>query len=157
MMIFTEIIIDAASSAVRQAFLNFATLPTYHTSFFQSIHLRNHDDGPAKPGDPLICTVHNIPFPTIVEVNTASVFSWRGYIIWNWMFNGLYSFQFEPLDTDGTKTRFVQWEELGGLLGGALWLFGRRKVVAGFNNFNGDLKRHIEKGQNSGQDVYFAQ
>ncbi|RDK37610.1 hypothetical protein M752DRAFT_279616 [Aspergillus phoenicis ATCC 13157] len=148
-MLFTEIIINAAPSAVREAFLDFASLPTYHTSFYQSIHLPNQH-GPAKPGDSLICTVDNIPYPAIVEVNTSSEFTWRGYIFWNWLFNGLHSFKFEPLDTDSTKTRFVQCEEWGGLLGGALWLIGRRKMVTGFNNFNEDLKRHMEVSQVSG-------
>ncbi|PYH65782.1 uncharacterized protein BO88DRAFT_457010 [Aspergillus vadensis CBS 113365] len=109
------------------------------------------------PGDHLICTVDNIPWPAIVEVNTASVFTWRGYILWNWLFSGLHSFKFEPLDADSTKTRFVQCEEWGGLLGGALWMVGRRKMVTGFNNFNEDLKRHLEKAPVSGKNVRLAQ
>ncbi|SPB51084.1 unnamed protein product [Aspergillus niger] len=149
-MLFTEVVINAAPWAVREAFLDFAVLPTYHTSFYQCIEVPNQK-GAAKPGDGLVCTIDNIPYPAIVEVNTAGEFTWRGYFVWNWIFNGLHSFKFEPLGEDASRTRFVQCEELGGLLAGALSLVGRQRMLAGFSRFNEDFKRHVERAYNSGQ------
>lgn len=131
-------------------FLDFATLPKYHTSFYQSIEIQNQGGSPG-PGDRLVCTIDNIPYPAIVEVNTAGEFTWRGYFVWNWIFNGLHSFKFEPLDDHGTRTRFVQCEELGGLLAGLLSLVGRQRMLAGFTRFNEDFKQHVERLYRSGQ------
>ncbi|KAI2817936.1 hypothetical protein CBS115989_5488 [Aspergillus niger] len=105
-MLFTEVVINAAPWAVREAFLDFAVLPTYHTSFYQCIEVPNQK-GAAKPGDGLVCTIDNIPYPAIVEVNTAGEFTWRGYFVWNWIFNGLHSFKFEPLGEDASRTRLA--------------------------------------------------
>ncbi|PYH42551.1 SRPBCC domain-containing protein [Aspergillus saccharolyticus JOP 1030-1] len=176
-MLFTEIIIEAAPSAVRKAavpfvllqlayfdqntnpnqkFLDFAALPTYHTSFFQAITLPDGGNLSAQPGDHLTCTIDHIPYPAIVEVNEPSEFTWRGYFGWNWIFNGLHSFRFEPLaaaaseegaQERGQRTRLVHCEQLGGLLAGALALVGRQRMLAGFQRFNEDLKRYVEQQQ----------
>ncbi|PLB50876.1 hypothetical protein P170DRAFT_474423 [Aspergillus steynii IBT 23096] len=138
-MFYTDIIIDAVPSVTRDAFLNFSALSLYHSSYYQSITLP--DQAPARPGDKLICTIDSIPYPAIVEVNSPREFTWRGYLIWNWIFNGLHSFKFEK---HGNQTRFVQCEELGGLLGGVLEAVARDRMLDGFRRFNNDFKCYVE-------------
>ncbi|KAK2761246.1 hypothetical protein FQN54_001768 [Arachnomyces sp. PD_36] len=158
-MIHTEIQINAPPSAVREAFLDFPSLPTYHTTFIKTI--TPHDpskNGPTlSPGDKLSCLIGNMSFSTVVETNSPAEFTWRGTLGSTAFFTGAHHFKFLAVHSDGDgdgdgdcdggaeeKTRFVHGEEFGGVLAGVFGLFGREGTKRGFERINEDLKTFVE-------------
>ncbi|PGH30182.1 hypothetical protein GX50_07047 [[Emmonsia] crescens] len=150
-MIHTEIQIDAPPSVVREAFLGFAAIPTYHTAYFNKIAPQNTDKkGTPEPGDMLSCTVKSVTFYPIVEVNSPIEFTWRGTFGSTMIFTGAHSFKYLAVSGNAEKTRFVHSEVFGGALSGVFELIGQRYAKAEYEKFNEDFKRHVES-KNAGR------
>jgi hypothetical protein len=131
-------------------FLDFSTLPSYHSSFFTSVTPR----GPLEPNQLVtIVFVSMGKMDAVVNTNTPSTFTWTGSI--PLLFSGAHSFKFDPLP--GGRTKFTQEEVFSGALGwimGEGWVAGRtgmrEKTRIGWGGFNEDLKRWCEEGKSQG-------
>ncbi|KKZ65699.1 hypothetical protein EMCG_01261 [[Emmonsia] crescens] len=144
-MIYTEIQINAPPSVVREAFLDFAAIPTYHTAFFKKIAPQNTDKkGTPEPGDKLSCTIKTTTFSPVVEVNSPTEFTWRGTLGSTMILTGAHSFKYLAVSGSAEKTMFVQSEVFGGALFKVYGLLGLRNAKAEFEKFNEDFKRHVE-------------
>ncbi|KAJ5662294.1 uncharacterized protein N7477_009910 [Penicillium maclennaniae] len=143
-MIHTEIEINASPVTTRQTFLDFAALPKYHSSFFQSIAPVKAEKKSPEPGDKLLVNVNGMALTPVVEVNSPTEFTWRGTFGSTWLFTGAHSFNFLPV---GEKTRLVHSEEISGLFAPVFMIFGKAKAEEGFRRFNEDLKNYVEVGK----------
>ncbi|KAH8810932.1 hypothetical protein F5884DRAFT_780796 [Xylogone sp. PMI_703] len=151
-VISTTIEISAPPTVVREKFLDFSQIPTYHPNgFFRSL-------GPAKPDRPLEvgAVMHNVlemgTFdPTILE-NSESCFRWVGTV--PGLLSGEHSFHFEASKENPGHTTFAHQEKFSKALGflmGESFLANmvgyRDKTLKGFERFNHDLKKWIESSQ----------
>ncbi|KAL4892713.1 hypothetical protein BDV59DRAFT_202460 [Aspergillus ambiguus] len=142
-MVHTEIEIEAAPSVAREAFMNFAALPSYHTDFLKHIAPQNPEKASIEIGDKLNVTADIMTFSPVVEANTATEFTWRGTLGSTWVFTGAHTFKFLPAGENGQKTRFVHAEQHGGMLLPVLSLLGGiAKAEKGFQKFNEDFKNN---------------
>ncbi|XPS69818.1 hypothetical protein M3J09_002070 [Ascochyta lentis] len=153
----TSIEINAPPERVRMKFLDFANLPTYHTSCFTSLT-------PNKPGEELqkndtvqVVMANGTKFTGVVQQNTPLLFSWTGSI--PYVFTGTHSFSFTPSTVTAGATTFSQEEKFSGALG--WWLMGdgalgrgvgiKEKTRVAWRGFDEDLKRVCEGGVKAGE------
>lgn len=149
-------------------FLDFSSLPIYHPNgFVASITPANSTTRPLdlQPGDKLHCAMGHgrLKFSPRVVHNSPDEFSWYADLpeLLPWIFGGTHYFRFEEVagrteTGEGPTTRLVHGENFTGLLAGIYgdgWLSRivrlKKEVLEGFNAFNGDLKRWIERENES--------
>lgn len=97
-----------------------------------------------EKGDKLECVFEGVKIIAVVLENSPQEFRWTGSPYG--LFVGEHSFQFEPSVKTPGGTRLVQKEEISGLLSFIFregWAM-ERKMKAGFEGFNEDLKRRVE-------------
>ncbi|GES61130.1 activator of Hsp90 ATPase 1 family protein [Aspergillus terreus] len=140
----TEIEIEAPPSVAREAFLNLAAIPTYHTEFLKQVVPQNQEKKDIEPGDRLTVIAGNMTFTPVVEVNSSTEFTWRGTLGSTWLFTGAHSFKFLPAGEGDQKTRFVHAEEFGGVLVPVFSLLSAASTEKGFQRFNEDFKKYVE-------------
>ncbi|KAF3920660.1 hypothetical protein ABW21_db0206742 [Orbilia brochopaga] len=149
--IYTTIEISASPSTVREKFLNFSQLPSYHPNgFFKSISTAV-PNAPLEPGVKLHNVLEGMTIePTLLE-NSTSRFSWGGTGLLG-TFSGEHIFRFEPSAKTQGGTTFIHEEKFTGLLS---FIIGnglvarsigfRNSTEKGFERYNRDLKDWCEK------------
>ncbi|KAF1837013.1 hypothetical protein BDW02DRAFT_645665 [Decorospora gaudefroyi] len=145
----SSIDIAAPPAVVREKFLDFATLPTYHTTFFHSITPLGPLIPPKKIRVEFSATGQKMD--AVINENTPEAFTWTGSI--PLLFTGTHTFEFSPME-NGTRTRFIQREVFGGLfgflMGGRDWVGFVGKTVRGWEGFNSDFRGWCEGQGGSG-------
>ncbi|KAG4442826.1 hypothetical protein IFR05_001707 [Cadophora sp. M221] len=153
----SSIEIAAPPAKVRARFLDFESIPKYHSNgAFVSL-------GPKIPGQPLEkgAVMKNVlkggTFHPVVTENTPQQFSWLGSV--PGIFSGEHFFRFEESQVTKGDTTFVHGESFSGLLGwmaGTGWVAskmgsqeGIKKGKEEIDRFNEDLKSWVES---SGDD-----
>ncbi|KAF1948059.1 hypothetical protein EJ02DRAFT_364699 [Clathrospora elynae] len=151
MVVTASIDIAVPPAVVRAKFLDFDSLPKYHTEFFRSITPLGPNKVPS-PG-----TKARVEFSAAGQKMDANIlennpdeFKWGGSI--PLLFSGNHSFRFEPSTSIPSGTKFTQEEVFGGALG---FLMGENvvarqlgfveKTVKGWNGYNRDLKKWCEE------------
>ncbi|KAL4796624.1 hypothetical protein BDV19DRAFT_388129 [Aspergillus venezuelensis] len=141
--LYTSININAPPAVVREKFLDFPTLATYHANgFINSIAPVSKATPPLdlKPGDSLYCGMGHgrLKFISRVVRNDEGEFSWNANIPewFPWIFGGTHFFRFEEIPpaaavtssgadlgkptmaSGGMRTRLVHGEDFTGWLAG---------------------------------------
>ncbi|KAJ6255800.1 hypothetical protein Dda_9410 [Drechslerella dactyloides] len=149
--LYTTIEISASPNTVREKFLDFSQLPTYHPNgFFKSIKTAVPDKA-FEPGVKLHNVLEGMTIePTLIE-NSATCFRWGGTGLLG-TFSGEHIFRFEPSTKTQGGTTFVHEEKFTGLLS---FIMGHNPVARGiglrdstqkgFERYNRDLKVWCEK------------
>ncbi|KAJ5131816.1 hypothetical protein N7448_005974 [Penicillium atrosanguineum] len=142
--------ISAAPEVVRQKFLDFPSIFTYHPDGFIKTIKPARQDKPIEAGDRMLVELEIGKMEPIMIENSPDCFSWGGSLPLN-SFNGNHSFRFEPSATTPGGTTFTQQEEFTGYLSFivgegviARSLGMREKTEKGFEKFNKDLKAWCE-------------
>ncbi|RAR05249.1 sec63-like protein [Stemphylium lycopersici] len=139
----SSIDIAAPPAVVRAKFLDFASLPQYHTAFFTSVTPL----GALEPGQKIrVVFAAGQSMNAVIESNSPTVFTWTGRL--PLVFTGTHSFTFAPSPTLPNGTLFTQHEDFSGalafLMGGGVvgrWVGFAEKTRKGWEGFNEDLKR----------------
>ncbi|RLV96193.1 hypothetical protein JA1_000266 [Spathaspora sp. JA1] len=143
----TSIEINATPEKVREFFLNYRNQSNWNPFFKVFEKYTNEKVNELHVGDQLkvVLQPHGktnqfTMYPTIAS-NNSSELKWKGG---NFIFWGIHSFNFEPID-GGSRTKFVHGEVFGGLL---LWLVSwmgiLRDTELSFNDLNAALKEQVE-------------
>ncbi|CUM53105.1 uncharacterized protein AC631_04813 [Debaryomyces fabryi] len=151
MLLNTTIIIDAKPEKVREVFLDFKKHSQWNP-FFTDIKIYTPGSKSPQPGTQLEIKMklnggnENIMYPIVLENNPGS-FKWKGKLLFDFLFVGIHSFEFIPLDIDGqTKTKLAQSENFSGILSYVFeWTGLKDKTETGFNELNRALKSQVEQ------------
>ncbi|KAH7401136.1 hypothetical protein DE146DRAFT_655063 [Phaeosphaeria sp. MPI-PUGE-AT-0046c] len=137
---------------VREKFLDFASLPKYHSSFFTSITPL----GPLEPKQKIrIVFVGMGKMEGTIISNKPEAFTWLGSL--PYIFSGAHTFHFTPSTKTPGGTTFVQEETFTGALS---WLMGGsfvakqlgdmgKKTEKNWEGYNKDFKKWCETGEGS--------
>ncbi|CUM48584.1 unnamed protein product [Debaryomyces tyrocola] len=151
MLLNTQIIINAKPEKVRDIFLDLQKHSEWNP-FFTSVKIYTPGATSPLPGTQLEIKMklngdnENTMYPIVLE-NSASAFRWKGKLLFDFMFVGIHSFEFIPLEIDGqTKTKLIQSEEFSGILAYVFeWTGLKDKTKNGFEELNQALKMQIEQ------------
>lgn len=81
--------------------------------------------------------------PTLITYDENKEMRWVGILGAPWLFRGEHYFKLEKIDEQ--NTRFIHGEVFTGLLIPLFGALSRKKILAGFNLMNSDLKTEVEK------------
>lgn len=151
MLLNTSIVIEAKPEKVREIFLDFKNYSQWNP-FFTDIKIYTPGITIPLPGTQLEVNMklnggnENIMYP-IVLMNNSDCFKWKGKLLFDFMFVGVHSFEFVPLDVDGQiNTKLVQSEDFSGVLSYVFeWTGLKDKTEKGFNELNQALKIQVEQ------------
>mmetsp|Transcript_4645 Transcript_4645/g.4661 ORF Transcript_4645/g.4661 Transcript_4645/m.4661 type:complete len:154 (-) Transcript_4645:37-498(-) len=151
MLLSTSIIIEAKPEEVREIFLDFKNHSQWNP-FFTDIKIYTPGVTSPLPGTQLEVKMklnggnENIMYPIVLK-NNSDCFKWKGKLLFDFMFVGVHSFEFVPLDIDGQiKTKLVQSEDFSGVLSYVFkWTGLKDKTEKGFNELNQALKIQVEQ------------
>ncbi|KAF2190116.1 hypothetical protein K469DRAFT_560380 [Zopfia rhizophila CBS 207.26] len=144
--------ISTAPEDVREKFLDFSQIPTYHPNgFFKSLGPAIPNK-PLEPGDKMHNVLEGMTFDPIFLENSPTCFRWLGSL--PGIFSGEHIFRFEPSIATHGGTTFVQEEKFTGILA---FLMGdgfvarsiglREKTKRGWESYNRDLKTWCERSK----------
>ncbi|EAT90315.1 hypothetical protein HBH56_060920 [Parastagonospora nodorum] len=147
MTITANIEIACPPEFVRAKFLEFPSIPTYHTTFFTSIT----PQGPLESQQKItVVFVGMGKMDATILANEPQLFKWAGSI--PLLFGGDHSFHFTPSTTTPGGTTFTQDESFYGALGFLMGdgFIARRmgmgeKTARNWEGFNKDFKAWCEK------------
>ncbi|GJC78447.1 hypothetical protein ColLi_01285 [Colletotrichum liriopes] len=142
-----EIEIQAPPAAVRAVFLDFQRYKQWSQGW--ALELKEPGKSPLdlKDGDQIQVNMRGMKFKPVIKENTFEALHWIGSL--PGIFTGRHQFYFKSSLENPAATRFIQVEEFSGLLAflmGPGWSF-REKTLAGWNEFNADLKKEVERRQ----------
>ncbi|CAG86619.2 DEHA2D00814p [Debaryomyces hansenii CBS767] len=151
MLLNATIIIDSKPEKVREIFLDFRKHSQWNP-FFTDVRIYTPGVTSPSPGTQLEIKMklnggnENIMYPIVLENNSSS-FKWKGNLLFDFMFVGVHSFEFIPLEIDGqTRTKLVQSEDFSGILSYVFeWTGLKDKTEKGFNELNRALKIQVEQ------------
>ncbi|KAK1585574.1 uncharacterized protein LY79DRAFT_518511 [Colletotrichum navitas] len=140
-----EIEIQASPADVRSVFLDFQRYKEWSQGWTLTPMEAGKDPSDLKDGDQIQANMRGMSFKPVIKENTSDALHWVGSL--PGIFTGRHEFYFKPSDVNPGGTRFVQAEEFSGLLAFVMapgWSF-RDKSLAGWNEFNADLKKEVER------------
>lgn len=147
--VFSEIVIDASASVVREKFLDFEQWPKWTNIMHIEVAQGNLNDLESKPPCKLNLKLNldnkeepkKIAVPT-VGVNNENAFAWGASM--PLLFKVDHVFLFETVADDETKTRFVHYEYAGGMIG-VVMKGMMKKMPQAYDKFNADFKKFVEE------------
>ncbi|KXH55380.1 hypothetical protein CSAL01_11314 [Colletotrichum salicis] len=140
-----EIEIQAPPSAVRSVFLEFSEYNQWSQKWAFEPTEPGKDPSDLKDGDKIKVDMGGMAFSPVIMENTTETLQWVGSI--PLLFTGKHEFWFNPSEQNSGGTKFIQVEEFRGLLAFLMaprWGF-RQKTLVGWNQFNEDLKKEVER------------
>ncbi|KDN64066.1 putative cytochrome P450 [Colletotrichum sublineola] len=162
----TEIEIQASPADVRSVFLDFQRYKEWSQGWTLTPTEPGKNPSDLKDGDQIQANMKSMAFKPVIKVsqgplpptppthfpltpnakeNTSEALHWVGSL--PGIFTGRHQFYFKPSDVNPGGTRFIQAEDFSGLLAFLMapgWSF-REKTLAGWNEFNADLKKEVER------------
>lgn len=151
MQLDTQILINSKTEKVRDVILDFQKYSEWNP-FFTSFKIYTSGATSPLPGTQLEIKMklfggnENTMYPIVLE-NSESALRWKGKLLFDFMFVGIHSFEFFPLEIDGqTKTKLIQSEEFSGFFSYIFeWTGLLVKTKNRFEELNQALKAQIEQ------------
>jgi hypothetical protein len=138
----TEIEIKAPADKVWDIFIDIKKYPEWNP-FIRSV------EGEIKEGETFKVTLHQpdskpMTFkPKCLKLVHGKELRWLGHLFISGLFDGEHIFELQTLENGNTK--FIQREEVRGLLSGVFWKMMDTKTRKGFEMMNEKLKELAEK------------
>ncbi|ORX40179.1 hypothetical protein BD324DRAFT_616684 [Kockovaella imperatae] len=151
-MLSAETTINAPPHVVREVFLDFERIPTWHNQrpFFESIQVTGPsrlNGSECQKGDKMAVKIPGMNFTPTVQENEPENFRWLGSL--PYILTGPHDFFFRPDPSgDANKTLFRQEENFTGLLS---FMFDNpnstrgKGTIEGWQRFNEDIKKEAER------------
>ena len=146
---FSEIVIDAPATVVREKFLDFEQWSKWTNIMHIEVAKGNVNDLDSKTPCKLNLKLNldnkeepeKLPAVPTVSVNSENAFAWGASA--PLLFKVDHVFLFETVADDETKTRFVHYEYAGGMMGVVMKKM-MKKMPQAYDKFNEDFKKFVE-------------